>query len=352
MSDVTPAQGATAVELHQVVKDFGANRVLHQLDLRVEPGQFVSLLGPSGCGKTTALRLIAGLEQLTDGVIRFNGADVSHVATNQRDIGMVFQAYSLFPHLTAAQNTMFGLQMRQVPKAEARQRAVEALDLVGLAELADRYPHTMSGGQRQRVALARALVTSPTVLLLDEPLSALDAQVRLSLRVEIRRIQQSLGITTVFVTHDQEEALAISDQVAVMSAGRIEQIGTPEELYLSPASPVVASFVGMSSLLRGVVRAGAAEVLGQRLPVIGAPPDGPAEVFIRPEHVQIAGPGQPGVAGRVETTTFLGSMRRSLVRLGDGQLLTIQHPADHHLAPGQSVVVALAAVPVAVRPAG
>ncbi len=231
------ARNATDVLLESVVKEFGSTRVLHGLDLHIRAGEFVSLLGPSGCGKTTALRLIAGLEDLTSGTIRMNDVDVSDVPTNKRDIGMVFQSYSLFPHLTVQANTEFGLAMRKVPAAEARKRAAESLEMVGLGHLAARYPHELSGGQQQRVALARALVTSPRVLLLDEPLSALDAQVRVQLRVEIRRIQAELGITTVFVTHDQEEALAISDRVAVMNVGRIEQIGTPEELYLTPATP-------------------------------------------------------------------------------------------------------------------
>lgn len=351
-SSAAPVRTATSVALNGVVKDFGANRVLHELDLHIAPGEFVSLLGPSGCGKTTALRLIAGLERLTGGVILMNDVDVSDVPTNKRDIGMVFQAYSLFPHLTALQNTTFGLQMRKVPAAQARERAVEALELVGLADLAERYPHALSGGQQQRIALARALVTSPRVLLLDEPLSALDAQVRLQLRVEIRRIQQSLGITTIFVTHDQEEALAISDRVAVMSAGRIEQIGTPEELYLTPATPVVAAFVGMSSLVRAEVHEGQASVWGITLPVIGNRLDGECEIFVRPEHIRLAQDDEPGFDATVETSTFLGSMRRTLARSDDGQQLTIQHAVDQNLATGSRVRLTIEPAPVAVRSQG
>jgi len=340
---------ATAVQLDGVTKDFGSNRVLHHLDLTIAPGEFVSLLGPSGCGKTTALRLIAGLETVTEGVIYLDGQDVSRVPTNKRDIGMVFQAYSLFPHMTALQNTMFGLQMRKTPAASAKQQALEALELVGLADLASRYPHALSGGQQQRVALARALVTSPKVLLLDEPLSALDAQVRLQLRVEVRRIQQRLGITTVFVTHDQEEALAISDRVAVMSSGRIEQIGTPEQLYLAPASPVVAAFVGMSSVVRAVVADGQAHAFGIALPLVGEAADGDCDVFIRPEHVRFAEDGEPAVAATVETSTFLGSMRRTVMRTEDGQQLTMQHPAAEHLAVGAPVSLTIEPAPVPVR---
>jgi len=345
------ARTATDVILDAVVKDFGSTRVLHGLDLHIRAGEFVSLLGPSGCGKTTALRLIAGLEDLTSGVIRMNDTDVSDVPTNRRDIGMVFQSYSLFPHLTVQANTEFGLAMRKVPSARARTLAADALALVGLEHLAQRYPHELSGGQQQRVALARALVTSPKVLLLDEPLSALDARVRVQLRMEIRRIQAELGITTVFVTHDQEEALAISDRVAVMDAGRIEQIGTPEELYLTPATPVVAAFVGLSSLLRARVTGGRARVWDQDLPVIGEVPDGDAEAFVRPEHVRLASDGEPSVPVVVETSTFLGSIRRTLLRAADGQLLTMQHAADLDLERGASARVTLLPMPVVVRAA-
>ena len=245
-ASLAPTEGAT-VELLGVVKQFGAHRALDGIDLAIKPGEFVALLGPSGCGKTTALRALSGLELIDGGRILIDGEDVAGIPTNKRDIGMVFQSYSLFPHLTSLENVEFGLRMRKVATAERRERAAEALEMVGLGSFAGRYAHQLSGGQQQRVALARALVTRPRVLLLDEPLSALDAKVRVQLRDEIRRIQTELGITTVFVTHDQEEALAVADRVAVMKDGRIEQIGTPEELYATPSSPFVADFVGLSN---------------------------------------------------------------------------------------------------------
>ena len=277
----------TRVQLQSIVKSYSGNTVLHGVDLDIAPGEFVSLLGPSGCGKTTLLRVLAGLEGLDSGAVLLGGSDVSRVPTNKRDIGMVFQSYSLFPHLRVAENTAFGLRRRGLGKAEASKRALDALALVGLADFADRFPHQLSGGQQQRVALARALVTEPKVLLLDEPLSALDAKVRVQLRDEIRRIQLRLGITTVFVTHDQEEALAVSDRIAVMNAGTIEQIGTPEQLYTTPSTAGVAAFVGLSSVVSGVAEGDHVVVWGQKLP-LQAQADGPVDVYLRPENVHFA----------------------------------------------------------------
>ncbi len=347
---VAAATQGVEVRFDGVVKDFGAQRVLHELDLTVHPGEFLSLLGPSGCGKTTALRLLAGLEQLSGGAICIGGQDVSAVPTNKRDLGMVFQAYSLFPHMNALQNTMFGLAMRNVSKEQARRRAEAALDLVGLPEFGERFPTQLSGGQQQRVALARALVTEPRVLLLDEPLSALDAKVRTQLREEIRRIQLRLGITTIFVTHDQEEALAISDRVAVMNAGHIEQVDTPEELYLRPASGVVADFVGVSSVVPGVIAAGEVTVWGQRIPLVSAAPEGDASVYIRPENVAFVGENDPAaVAATVQESVFLGSMRRTRVRTEDGVQLRIQHAVSEAVEYGDRVWVRVRPVPVAVQ---
>ncbi|MCT9003243.1 ABC transporter ATP-binding protein [Microbacterium memoriense] len=343
-----PAVG-TRVEFRGIVKDYGSTRVLHGVDLNIAPGEFVSLLGPSGCGKTTALRVLAGLEQATEGAVLLGDRDVSNLPTNRRDIGMVFQSYSLFPHLRVVDNAAFGLRRRGVGRADASRRAADALDLVGLGHLGDRFPHQLSGGQQQRVALARALVTEPRVLLLDEPLSALDAKVRVQLRDEIRRIQLRLGITTVFVTHDQEEALAVSDRIAVMDAGRIEQIGTPEDLYLRPATAQVAAFVGLSSVVPGVAEGGAVTVWGVRLPVHGAALDGPVDVFVRPENVRLVPASLPGVAAVVEESTFLGSYRRTLVRTDDRTLVRIQHSATERVDYGERVRIAVAAEPVTVR---
>ena len=335
-----------AVELRNVVKDYSGTRALDDFDLRLAPGEFVALLGPSGCGKTTALRALAGLETTTSGEILVDGEDVTDLPTNRRDMGMVFQAYSLFPHMTSIENVEYGLRMRKVAKAQRRERALESLALVGLEGREDRYAHQLSGGQQQRVALARALVTRPKVLLLDEPLSALDAKVRVQLREQIRRIQTELAITTLFVTHDQEEALAVADRVAVMNSGRIEQIGTPEELYASPTSAFVADFVGLSNRVPGELRGGVITAQGTRFQLLGEPmADGQVLAFVRPEDVRFASAGL-GVAATVVTSSFLGSLRRTQVRLEDGTLVNVQHDASDPRVPGEEVRIAFAGRPV------
>ncbi|HEY4270184.1 MAG TPA: ABC transporter ATP-binding protein [Galbitalea sp.] len=339
--------GAT-VELVDVVKDYGSSRALSGVNLTMKPGEFIALLGPSGCGKTTVLRSLSGLERITSGSITIDGEDVANVPVNKRDIGMVFQSYSLFPHMTVAQNVAFGLEMRKVPAADRTRRAQEALDMVGLGHLGGRYAHQLSGGQQQRVALARALVTRPRVLLLDEPLSALDAKVRVQLRDEIRRIQTELGITTLFVTHDQEEALAVADRVAVMSNGNIEQIGTPEELYLTPSSAFVADFVGLSNKVKGTLSKGVVSVLGAKLPLLGASQsDGPVTAFIRPEDI---GYGSGPISATVVTTSFLGSLRRTRVLLDDGTFLRVQHDVSNRPEPGATVKLSLRGRAVSAAP--
>jgi putative spermidine/putrescine transport system ATP-binding protein len=294
--------------------------------------------------------VLAGLERADEGHILIDGVDVASTPTNKRDIGMVFQSYSLFPHLTALQNVEFGLRMRGAAAADRRARAAEALELVGLDHHGGRYAHQLSGGQQQRVALARALVTRPRVLLLDEPLSALDAKVRMQLREQIREIQTELGITTVFVTHDQEEALAVADRVAVMRSGRIEQIGTPEKLYARPDNAFVADFVGLSNRLPGRVIDGVVVVGAQQLPLIDpSAPIGEVAALVRPEDVVFATVGEVDARPAVVlATSFLGSLRRTRVRLHDGVELAVQHGVGQHPLPGEAVHVRLTGRPVAV----
>lgn len=341
------SQPGTVVEFSGVVKEFGGHRALDGCDLTLHAGEFVALLGPSGSGKTTALRVLAGLETTDAGIITINGTDVSALATSKRVMGMVFQSYSLFPHLSAGENVEFGLRMRKVKAGQRRTKAAAALALVGLEDHFDRFAHQLSGGQQQRVALARALVTEPRVLLLDEPLSALDAKVRVQLREEIRRIQTELGITTLFVTHDQDEALAVADRVAVMRDGVIEQVGTPEDLYTRPATPFIADFVGLSNRLTGIVRAGHADVYGATLALIDpSHPDGAVLVSVRPEDVEFASSGLPGV---VVSSSFLGSLRRTSVRLNDGALVFLQHSVRVHPSVGERVHLRFSGAPVSVE---
>jgi putative spermidine/putrescine transport system ATP-binding protein len=297
------------------------------------------------------MRLVAGLEEADSGRVVIGGADVTNLPASKRDVGMVFQAYSLFPHMTAWQNVAFGLQMRKVGVDERRRRAGEMLEIVGLSGLADRYAHQLSGGQQQRVALARALAIHPKILLLDEPLSALDARVRARLRDEIRRVQLEVGITTLFVTHDQEEALAIADRVGVMNKGRLEQLGPPTEVYSRPATPFVAEFVGLTNRLEGVVRGGEVEVRGTRLPLVQPDAaDGPAIALVRPETVALAADKDsiPGpLVGKVIATAFLGAASLVTVDLGDATVLAQLTTADATtLPPGTRVRMVLRPNPV------
>ncbi|MEU6070953.1 MULTISPECIES: ABC transporter ATP-binding protein [Streptomyces] len=347
--DTTVTEKAATVEFRGLRREFGATVALDGLDLAVRPGEFLALLGPSGCGKTTALRMLAGFEHPDSGAVLVDGEDVTHVPAHRRDAGMVFQSYSLFPHLNAVDNVAFGLRMRKVRTAERRARAAELLELVGLGDKGERFPHQLSGGQQQRIALARALALRPRVLLLDEPLSALDAKVRLTLREEIRRLQQELGITTLFVTHDQEEALSVADRVAVMRAGRLEQCAAPAELYGRPATAFVAEFVGTMSRIPGVLKDGSVEVLGQRLPVDGeAPATTEVDVLVRPEAVRVAADDE-GTA-RVVATSFLGAVVRLTVKLADGTEAKADLPAYEAagLGAGAAVSVSLPERPVLV----
>ena len=342
------------VRAESIRRTYGSVPALDGLSLTIQPGELVALLGPSGCGKTTALRILAGLEDSDGGRVIVGGRDVTAVPAHKRDMGMVFQAYSLFPHLTAFQNVEFGLRLRRLSAAERRSRAGEMLELVGLSAQAGRYPRQMSGGQQQRVALARALAIRPTVLLLDEPLAALDALVRVQLRGEIRRIQLEVGTTTLFVTHDQDEALAIADRVGVMHAGRLEQLDRPADIYARPKTPFVASFIGLSNQLPATVKAGRAEVLGTQLPLLEpGTPEGAGTAVVRPEAITLsAGPRRPASAatidGVVVSVTFLGAISHVHIRLESQSdviaLLPSSEAASH--AAGDRVGVAIRNDPV------
>ncbi|MDP9396988.1 MAG: ABC transporter ATP-binding protein [Actinomycetota bacterium] len=356
----------SGLRLTGVGKRFGAVTALDGLDLELGAGEFVSLLGPSGCGKTTALRVVAGFEVPDAGTVHVAGKDITRVPANRRDMGMVFQAYSLFPNMTARGNVAFGLRLRRAPAGERRTRAGELLELVGLSQHADRYPHQLSGGQQQRVALARALAIRPQVLLLDEPLSALDAKVRVNLREEIRRIQTELGITTLFVTHDQEEALAVSDRVGVMNEGRLEQLDAPARIYREPATPFVAQFVGVSNLLDGVVADGAVVVHDHRVPLperSAQGPGTPVRLLVRPEDLRLRsadGPGptngsSAGLGAVVLTHNFLGPVTRVTVRLDAAPtpVVRIDVPSDvatGHPSGTRVLVVPEPRAPLVVRP--
>jgi putative spermidine/putrescine transport system ATP-binding protein len=315
------------LHLTQINKIFSDIPAVENFNLEVEQGEFISFLGPSGCGKTTTLRMVAGFELPTSGKITISDQDLTYVPPNKRNVGMVFQSYALFPNMTVAENIGYGLKVTGKPKAEIKQRVNEMLALIHLESFEMRYPGQLSGGQQQRVALARALAIHPQVLLLDEPLSALDAKIRVELRQEIRRIQQQLGITTIYVTHDQEEALSLSDRVVVMSQGRIEQVGTPAEIYSYPETEFVAKFVGQINLLavdivnppNGLVKVGQQAVRTSR--AVNFPEGNPLRLAIRPEelnpgHVE----GANNLTGKVDAITYLGSIVRLRINI-EGNLV-------------------------------
>ncbi|WP_269932338.1 ABC transporter ATP-binding protein [Aminobacter sp. HY435] len=314
------------LSIQNVKKSFGNVSVVKDFNLDVGAGEFVSFLGPSGCGKTTMLRIVAGFEEPSAGKVLIGGKDVTGLKPNQRNIGMVFQAYALFPNLTVAQNIGFGLKVAGMPKAEAQQRIDEMLNIIKLPEFGDRYPYQLSGGQQQRIALARALAPKPKLLLLDEPLSALDAKVRISLREEIRSIQKKLGITTIFVTHDQEEALSMSDRIVVMNEGRADQTGTPFEIYNRPSTKFVANFVGTLNVLEGTISDAAsgtvkinAEEIGLKGKLNGSKSGDTLSLALRPEAISLgrkAG-NDSNLTGQIADVHFLGSVIR--VRVGVGQ---------------------------------
>ena len=341
------------LEIQSLRKSFGSNTVVQNFDLAVERGEFISLLGPSGCGKTTVLRMVAGFETPTSGSIRVEEKEITGLRPNQRKVGMVFQAYALFPNMPVRENVAFGLRVGGKSATEIAQRVDEMLKMIKLPHLADRYPYQLSGGQQQRVALARAIAVKPQLLLLDEPLSALDAKIRVSLREEIRNLQRALGITTIFVTHDQEEALSMSDRIVVMNEGRAEQIGTPFEIYNRPRTKFVATFVGTLNILKGKVvdaASGRIAVDGQEI----ATPTGIANghagetraVALRPEaaFLEDRAGNMNRLRGTIEDVSFLGSVVRVRVRFNENciSLDTFNNPGATPPGRGSPVTVSFA----------
>ncbi len=324
--------------LDGLTKRYGATTAVDRLSLTIDKGEFLSLLGPSGCGKTTTLQMIAGFVEPSAGAIMLDRTDRLATKPARRGLGIVFQSYALFPHMTAAQNVAFGLEMRRVSRGERDRRVAEALNLVSLAGFADRFPRSMSGGQQQRVALARALVIRPHVLLLDEPLSNLDAKLREEMQVELRQIQRSVGITTILVTHDQAEAMAMSDRIVVMNNGRAEQVARPDCAYERPASPFVASFLGKSNLLCGRIVAERLSISDGNWPAPCGIADGPVTVTIRPEKIEFGG---DGLAGIVRNRLFLGSQWLFQVETQAGLVLVIRQNSGEPM-PAEGARVALA----------
>ncbi|TBX19374.1 ABC transporter ATP-binding protein [Nioella sediminis] len=345
----------SAVTLSNISKQFGSFTAVEPMSLDIPEGQFVTLLGPSGCGKTTTLRMIAGLLDPSGGEITIKGRRVNDLPIHKRNLGIVFQNYALFPHKTIADNVGFGLRYRNVSKEDAARRVREALELVQLPHVADRYPSALSGGQQQRIALARAIVIEPDVLLLDEPLSALDANLREDMRVELKKIQHRIGVTSIFVTHDQAEALAMSDQIVVMSDGRVEQVGPPEEVYNAPASEFVANFLGASNILPGQCTGRQNGTVVMDTPLFGTipvpaekapnvPGAGAAKLVLRAEKLQLAprgqaDPDQISADAVVETVDYQGQAVRYFVRSGDTQLQAINMIDTRPFAEGDSVSI-------------
>ncbi len=315
------------IHFENIHKDFGQNKVLKGITMDIEKGHLVTLLGPSGCGKSTLLRCLSGLEDVTSGQITMDGKDITHISPRDRGIGMVFQQYSLFPNMSVAQNVAFGLNMKKVPKDTIRRKVSEILTIVGLEDKAEQYPNQLSGGQQQRVALGRALVAEPKLLLLDEPLSNLDAKLRESMRFEIKEIQKNFGISVVYVTHDQSEAMAMSDRVIVINRGVIQQIGTPIEIYRNPANQFVADFLGKINFIKGEVKSGRIELtgLGQSLAYDG-PRTGKVVVAVRPENIDLS-LDSGDLEGRISSMFYMGDVNDCRVDINGVQVRVI---ADSH----------------------
>jgi putative spermidine/putrescine transport system ATP-binding protein len=344
LTTILPQPGTAGVRLTAIRKNYGTRTVLDGIDINLAHGELLCLLGPSGCGKTTLLRILAGFETPDSGQVILNGTDVTGVPPNQRRIGMVFQAYSLFPNLTALENVRFGLRVRRIgARAAQRAEAERLLAMVGLAAHTQKFPHQLSGGQQQRVALARALAVQPDILLLDEPLSALDAKIRIKLRSEIRQIQRETGITTVFVTHDQEEALSISDRIAVMNEGRVLQMAPPTTIYHEPSDVFVARFIGAGGVLPGQAEGPAVRMGDVRLPAISAAAFARGthvDLFVRPEHVVLhhqegataAGIPTGAIRAFVRELSFFGSLTRLKLGLADNEDEEIWADLPHEAA--------------------
>ena len=320
-----------AIQIDNVTKAYGKTIVIQGLSAEIQPGEFFTLLGPSGCGKTTLLRMIIGFNSIEGGEIRVDGKVINQIPTNRRNMGMVFQNYAVFPHMSVRDNVAYGLKTRHVPKAERYKRADEILKLVKIDDYADRMPTQLSGGQQQRVALARAIVIQPEVLLMDEPLSNLDAKLRVEMRNVIKRIQRQVGITTVYVTHDQEEALAISDRIAVMHGGVIQQIGTPKHIYQRPANEFVSSFIGLSNFVDAENQNGTLDFgCGYRVQMSTLRPDAGRKVCVavRPEEFLIRSAEEPGIPATVRSSVFLGMTQHYFLTLGDEKEIEVVVPSD------------------------
>ena len=309
-----------------ISKRYGVAEVLQPTHLTIAAGELMTVLGPSGSGKTTLLQIICGLVEPTSGRLFIDGKDQTHTPAHRRDMGVVFQNYALFPHLTVLENVAFPLQMRRLPSATLKPKVATALEMVDLADFSSRFPRELSGGQQQRVALARCLVYQPALILMDEPLGALDRKLREAMQIEIKRLHRETGATIVFVTHDQEEALALSDRICLMNAGRVEQVGSPQDIYERPLNTFVADFIGISNVLRGRVSA-----CGQRLitadgelPIEGTTPDQPTALIVRPEHLTIVPNGHHGLPGTIIETVYAGAETRLLVALASGTVLTVR----------------------------
>ena len=334
LSAAQAAQSDPMIRVRQLTRTYGTAVALDHVDLSVTQGEFVTLLGPSGSGKSTLLNLISGMTQATSGSIEIDGRDATHVPTNERGLGMVFQNYALMPHMTVFENIAFPLQVRKVPKAQIRERVAEVLKLIQLENVADRKPKQLSGGQQQRISLARCIVYKPSIILMDEPLGALDKKLREDMQLEIKRLHAELGVTMIYVTHDQEEALSMSDRIVLMRNGKIEQQGAPEDLYFRPETLFAADFLGSSNLFEGQITSAGFETATGTLPLpqgSSAPQDGDAVMMVRPESATLGAPhGWPGIDAVLKDSIVLGGVLRHYLETPEGARIMVQEPSTAH----------------------